>query len=80
MDEQDNKNDDEKVIPVKHYYFDFRNVLLRHKVEQAFGNKFGTIQKGRKYKIIQEDDFYSEFDLSRFFEALNKEYGDDVEK
>lgn len=73
----DREDTNEKLLAVSQYYVDLRNLILRPKMEKIFGF-YGV--KDRKHKILQTDESYSEFDLTRLFMAINAEYGEQIEK
>lgn len=73
------KNDfSKKTNPIEHFYFDLRNFLLKPKIEKIIGF-YGVRESSRKFKILQEDELYSEFDLTRLLSAINYVYGDQIE-
>lgn len=83
--DSDKKSEDkkEKIHSIKHFYIDFRRMLLKAKIEKIVMDdkiEYGCKEKDRKFRILPEDELYSEFDVSRFFEALNTVYGKDIEK
>ena len=73
----DDKSQEQATTPVRHFKLDFRNLLLRPKMEQIHGY-YLTYQ--RRHPFLPPDQSFSEFDLAKLFCALNNTYGNQIEK
>lgn len=65
--------------PVRHFYIDFRNMLLKPKLEKIANRGWQLEKHHRQFDVIPGDELYSEFDVSRVLDALNSVYGKEIE-
>jgi hypothetical protein len=73
----DIKDTSDKNIPVKHFFIDFRNMLLKPKLEKLMG---GKVSEHSEFDICNvSEDGLSLFELCELINIINEAYGEEIE-